>query len=166
MTKKGTLTLTLPSDREIAMTREFDAPRDMVYEALTKPEIMKRWFGAVAGWTLAVCQVDFRPGGKYRYLWRGPGGEEMGMSGTMVEVAPPERLVATERYDQAWYPGGAVSTITLFEKGGRTTLTLTVKYDTRDARDAVLKSPATSGVEAGYDVLAGVLADLLSRKGT
>ena len=165
MNKKGTLELSLPSDREIAMTRVFDAPRDLVYDALTKPELLKRWLGVMPGWSWMVCDIDLRPGGAYRYAWRGPNGEEMGLSGTFKEAVRPERVVATEKYDQAWYPGGATSSWTLVESGEKTTLTLTVKYDTKEARDAVLASPMKSGVESGYDHLATMLAEILSRKG-
>src|SRR5262245_47174521 len=102
MHKAGTLKLTTPSDREIVMTREFQAPRHLVFDALTKPELLKQWFGVFGGWSLAVCEVDLRVGGSYRYQWRGPEGVVMGMRGTFREVVPPERLVATEKFDESW----------------------------------------------------------------
>jgi len=160
MTPGGSLKVTTPSDREIAMTRVFDAPRHLVFEAYTRPELLKRWLGVHAGWSLAVCEIDLRVGGAYRYVWRGPNGEEMGMGGVYREVAPPERIVATERFDQSWYPGEAVGTIVMIEQGSRTTLTLTVRYESREARDAVLRSPMEQGVAAGYDKLAEVLATM------
>lgn len=154
-----TLQVTTPSDREIAMTRVFDAPRALVYEAYTKPDLLKQWLGVMPGWVFAVCEVDLRVGGKYRYVWRGPDGFEMGMGGEFKEVVPGQRLVATEKYDQAWYPGGAVTTLTLVEQDGKTTLTLTVKYESKDARDAVLQHDgALLGVEAGFNNLAQLLA--------
>jgi uncharacterized protein YndB with AHSA1/START domain len=162
MTSK-TLKVTTPSDREIAMTRVFDAPRALVFEALTKPELLKRWFGDPRGWALAVCEIDLRVGGAYRYVWRGERGE-MGLSGIYKEITPPERIVATEAFDQGWYPGNnAVVTQTLSEHGGRTTLTLRVMYESKEARDAVLKTPMESGIAAAYDRLAEFLATQTAR---
>jgi uncharacterized protein YndB with AHSA1/START domain len=157
MASSGTLKVTTPTDREIAMTRVFDAPRRLVFEAYTRPELLKRWLGVHAGWSLAVCEIDLRVGGAYRYVWRGPDGAEMGMRGVYREVVPNERIVATEVFDQAWYPGEAVGTVSLVEQGGRTTLTITVRYQSQEVRDLVLKTPMASGVEAGFDKLAGLL---------
>jgi uncharacterized protein YndB with AHSA1/START domain len=154
------MTVTTPSDREIALTRVLDAPRHLVFEAYTRPELLQRWLGVHAGWSWVVCEIDLRVGGAYRYVWRGPDGAEMGMGGVYREVVPPERIVATEKFDQSWYPGEAVSTVTLVERDGRTTLTLTVRYESRAARDAVLESPMEQGVAAGFDKLAALLATL------
>ena len=153
----GSMKVTLPSDHEIAMTRVFDAPRDLVFKAYTKPELLKRWLGVHNGWSLAVCEIDLRVGGSYRYLWRGPGGAAMGMRGVYREVVAPQRIVATETFDEAWYPGSGVSSVVLVEQGGKTTLTLSVCYDSREARDAVLKSPMEKGVAMGFDTLAALL---------
>lgn len=158
MKNTGTLKVTTPTDREIVMTREFDAPRRLVWEALTKPELLRRWFFGPPGWSLAVCEIAVQVGGAYRYVWRGPDGTEMGMGGILLEIVPPERIVATEKFDKPWYPGGAVVTTVLIEEGGRTTLTLTVCYESREARDAVLKTPMDKGVAASYDRLAELLA--------
>src|SRR5687767_7067498 len=138
---KHTLTIVAQGDREILITRSFDAPRSLVWDAMTKPALMKRWFGVFGGITLDVCEVDLRPGGKYRYVWKGPDNFRMGMGGEYLEVKSPERIVSTEKYDDAWYPGGAVGTLVLTEKGGITTLSTTVRYDSKEAREAVLKSP-------------------------
>lgn len=162
MMNPGTLKVATRGDREIVMTRVFDAPRRMVFEALTKPELLKRWFFGPPGWTLAVCEIDLKVGGAYRYVWRGPDGAEMGMGGFYREIVPPERLVATEKFEQAWYPGEAVGTIVLVEQSGQTTLTQTVLYDSREIRDAVLKTPMEQGVGAGYDRLAELLASMLA----
>lgn len=159
MTSPGSLQVTTPSDREIAMTRVFDAPRRLVFDAMTRPELLKRWLYGPEGWSMVVCELDLRVGGAYRYVWRMGDGPEMGMGGIFREIVSPERLVATERFDESWYPGEAVSTMVLVEEGGKTTLTLTVRYESREARDAVLKSGATSGVAAGYDRLAGLLVE-------
>src|SRR5262245_41264355 len=108
MTPAKTLKLSTPTDCEIVMTRVFAAPRRLVFEALTKPELLKRWFHGPPGWTLEVCRIDFKVGGAYRYLWRGEGGVEMGLGGFYREIVAPERIVATERFDEAWYPGEAL----------------------------------------------------------
>jgi uncharacterized protein YndB with AHSA1/START domain len=157
MATTGTLKVTTPSDREIALSRVFDAPRELVFEAYTRPELLKRWLGVHNNWTLDVCEIDLRVGGTYRYVWRGPDRAEMGMWGIYREVVVPERIVATEVFDQSWYPGEAVSTVTLVEEGGRTTLTLSVRYESKEARDGVLRSPMATGVEAGFDKLAELL---------
>jgi uncharacterized protein YndB with AHSA1/START domain len=155
------LTVTTPSDREMALTRVFDAPRRLVFDAHTKPELLKRWLFGPDGWSLAVCEIDLRPGGAYRYVWRRAStGAEMGMGGVYREVVRPERIVATERFDEPWYPGEAVGTIVLVEHDGQTTLTQTMLYESRDARDAVLRSPMEEGVAASYDRLADLLATL------
>jgi len=156
----GTLKVSTPSDREIALTRVFEAPRQLVFEAYTRPELLKRWLGVHGGWSFVVCESDLRVGGAYRFVWRGPDGTEMGMGGVYREVVRPERLVTTERFDQSWYPGEAVSTLALVEQGGRTTLTLSVRYESREARDAVLKTPMAQGVAAGFDKLAELLPSL------
>ncbi|HEX4605507.1 MAG TPA: SRPBCC family protein [Candidatus Angelobacter sp.] len=154
MTNTGKLQITTPSDRELAMTRVFNAPRRLVFEALTKPELVKQWLLGPPGWTMPVCEIDLRVGGKYRYVWRNvSNGTDMGMGGVYREIVAPERLMVTEKFDQAWYPGEAVGTSVLTEQGGKTTLTQTMLYDSRETRDAVLKSPMETGVAASYDRL-------------
>lgn len=154
------LAITTPSDRELAMTRVFDAPKALVWEALTRPELLTRWLGVHNGWVFAVCEIDLRVGGRYRYVWRNPGGHEMGMGGEYLEIVPLERIVSTERFDQAWYEGSAVGTVTLAERDGRTTMTTTVRYESRAVRDAVLASPMETGVASAYDTLDAVLASM------
>jgi uncharacterized protein YndB with AHSA1/START domain len=156
----GKLEITTPSDREIAMTRTFDAPRRLVFDAFTKPELIRRWLGVRAGWTMPVCEVDLRVGGKYRYVWRGPKGNDMGMGGVFREIVAPERIVATEKFDDSWYAGEAVDTTVFVEKGGRTTVTMTVRYESKEARDGVLAGPMATGVGESYDKLAEYLASV------
>ena len=156
-TSKVKLQITTPSDREIAMTRVFDAPRRLVFDAFTKPELVKQWLLGPPGWTMPVCEIDLRVGGAYRYVWRHTNGKEMGMGGVYREIVPQERLVCTELFDEAWYPGEALVTTTLVEQGGRTTLTSTVLYVSQETRDAVLKSGMESGVVASYDRLEELL---------
>jgi uncharacterized protein YndB with AHSA1/START domain len=158
MKNAGKLQITTPSDRELAMIRSFDAPRSLLWDAWTKPELLKRWLGVRGGWTFAVCEVDLKVGGKYRYVWRGPSGAEMGMGGVFREVLKPERLVATEKFDESWYEGDAVDTTTFVERAGKTTVTTTVQYASKAVRDAVLKSPMEKGVAESYDKLDEVLA--------
>ena len=154
------LKVTTPSDREIAMTRVFAAPRRLVFEAWTKPEHLKRWLGVHAGWVMAVCEIDLRVGGGYRYLWRAPNGAEMGMRGEYREIVVPEKLVASEVFDQSWYDGSAVSTLSLVEHAGKTTCTTSVIYDSKEIRDKVLQSPMEEGVADGFDNLAKLLETL------
>jgi uncharacterized protein YndB with AHSA1/START domain len=158
MQNTGTLKMTAPRDREIVMIRVFDAPRTLVFDAFTKPELVKRWLLGPPGWSMPVCEIDLKVGGAYRYVWRHADGREMGMGGVYREIVPQERLVCTELFDEAWYPGEALITTTLAEKDGRTTLTTTMLYVSREARDSVLKSGMERGVAASYDRLAELLA--------
>ena len=157
--KHEQLKVTTPGDRELVMTREFDAPRKLVYDAHTKPELVRRWLLGPDGWSMPICEMDVRVGGKYRWVWRNnTNGSEMGMGGVYREIKAPERLVATERFDEAWYAGEALNTLVLVEKAGRTILTQTGRYESKEARDAVIKSGMEKGVIASYDRLDEVLA--------
>ena len=158
MTNPGNLKLTTRGDREIVMTRAFDAPRKLVFDALTKPELVKQWLLGPDGWSMPVCEIDLKVGGKYRYVWRrDKDGTEMGMGGVYRQIVAPERIVATEKFDQSWYPGEALGTLVLIEQAGKTILTQTVLYESREARDGVLKSGMEKGVVASYDRLAKLL---------
>ena len=160
MKNTGTLKVTTPTDREIVLTRVFDAPRRLVFEALTTPELVKRWLLGPPGWTMPVCEIDLKVGGAYRYVWHGPNGAVMGMRGVYREIVPPERCVQTESFDQPWYPGESLVTTVLVEQGGRTTMTATVIYESRKVRDDVLKSGMTGGAAECYDRLAELLASV------
>ncbi|HEV2854126.1 MAG TPA: SRPBCC family protein [Thermoanaerobaculia bacterium] len=161
MRKSGNLTLATPTDREIAMIRVFAAPRGLIFDAYTRPDLLQLWFGP-PGWSLAVCEVDLRVGGAYRFVWRGSDGTEMGLRGIYREIAPPERLVSTETFDDPWYPGEAVSTLVLTGQGGSTTLTNTILYGSKEIRDGVLQSSMEHGVAATYDRLAELSASILA----
>jgi len=152
------LKLQAHGDREIVMTRAFNAPRRLVFDAFSKPELVRQWLLGPPGWSMPVCEIDFRVGGRYRYVWRHENGNEMGMGGVYTEIVAPERIVATEKFDQSWYPGEGVGTIALVEQGGKTLLTQTVRYESREARDVVLKSPMESGVKVSYDRLDALVA--------
>ena len=109
---------------------------------------------------MPVCEIDLRVGGSYRYVWRHEKGQEMGMGGVYREIVVPERIVSTEKFDESWYPGEALGTLSLTERDGRTLVTQTIMYDTLEARAAVLKSPMEQGVEAGYKRLEELLDTL------
>ena len=156
----GTFKVTTPSDREIAMTRVFDAPRRLVFDAWTKPELLRRWLGVREGWTMAVCEVDLRVDGAYRYVWRGPKEEKLGLGGTFREITPPTRLVSTEAFEEEWYSGEAIDTLVLTEKEGKTTATLTMLLASKEARDMALQSGMETGVAQSYDVLDSVLESI------
>ena len=158
MKNTGNLRVATPTDREIAMTRVFDAPRHLVFEAWTKPELLKRWLYGPPDWSLAVCDMDLRPGGALRWVWCGPDGTEMGLSGVYREIVPPERIVHTELFDEDWTGGETLATIDFVEQDGKTTVTMTVLYSSREARDGALKSGMEHGMAAGYDRLAEMLA--------
>ena len=158
----GTLKLTTPGEREIVMTRVFAAPRQLVFDAHTKPDLVRQWLLGPPGWSMPVCEMDVRVGGTYRWVWRHDrNGTMMGMGGVYREIVAPERLVTTEKFDEAWYPGESLNTLVLVEQGGRTTLTQTMRYESREARDAVIKSNMETGVAASYDRLADLLASTL-----
>ena len=160
MRNSETFKITTRGDRELVMTREFNAPRHLVFDAFTKPELVRRWLLGPDGWSMPVCEIDLRVGGSYRYVWRHTSGNEMGMGGVFREILPPERIVSTEKFDHAWYPGEAVGTIVLTEHAGKTTLTQIVAYQSAEALQEVLKSPMESGVAAGYNRLEEILATL------
>jgi uncharacterized protein YndB with AHSA1/START domain len=162
MKNADTLEITTPSDTEVRLTRLFDAPRALVFDAFTKPELLKRWLFGPDGWSLAVCDIDLRVGGRYRYVWKHlTKGTEMGMSGEILEIVVPERLVSTEQFEEAWYPGkGAVGTVVLTEQGSQTLLSQTIRYETKEARDTALKTGMKDGLGAGYDRLDTVFAEL------
>jgi len=144
-------------EREIVMTRVFNASADLVFDALTDPKLVKRWLLGPPGWSMPVCEIDLKVGGKYRYVWRNEDGREMAMGGTYREIVRHDRIVNTEKFDEAWYPGEALITTTLVEKDGDTTLTQTMLMVSREARDEVLKSGMETGVSVSYDRLDEVL---------
>ena len=155
MMNLGGLIVTTPADREIVMTRVFNAPRRLVFDALTKPELLRRWFGP-RGWSLVVCEADLKVGGAWRWVLRGPEGRDMGMRGVYQEITAPERLVSTESFDD--YPGESRNTLTLSEENGKTTFTITVLYQSQEIREAVIKSGMEHGAAECYDKLAEILA--------
>jgi uncharacterized protein YndB with AHSA1/START domain len=158
MNHPGTLEITTPSDREIVMTRVFDAPRRLVWEAWTSPEHLPRWMLGPEGWTMPVCDLDLRPGGAWHFVWRRSDGTEMEMRGVYREVAAPERLVTTESWGGDWPE--TLITLLLSEQAGKTTITQTILYPSLEARDAALKTGMAEGVSQSFDRLADYLASI------
>ncbi|NJR61977.1 MAG: hypothetical protein HC769_26000 [Cyanobacteria bacterium CRU_2_1] len=154
---RGNLTLTLPSEREIVVTRTFNAPRRLVFEAWTQPEHVKRWFGAYGNMEVPVCEIDLRVGGNWRYVLRDPSnGTEYGFSGEYREIVPPERLVVTERYEPV--PGSDhVNTLTLTERDGKTMLHVHILYQSVEHRDGHLQSGMETGMRETLDRLEELL---------
>ena len=153
--RTGETTFTTPSEREVVAARVFEAPRELVWKAYTEPEHLRQWMLGPEGWTMPVCEVDLRPGGAYRYVWRKDDGTELIISGVHQEVEPPERLVVTESWGEDWPE--ARNTLVFEEEDGRTTLTVTVLYPSQEARDAALATGMTDGWSMGYDRLDEVL---------
>ena len=155
-TKTRATTFTTPSDREVVITRAVDAPRRLVFAAWTDPRHIPQWLLGPEGWTMPICEMDLRPGGAWRYVWRKADGAEMEMSGIVREVSPPERLVTTERWGPEWPE--TVNTLLLTESGGKTTITLTITYVSKAARDAALETGMKHGMNLSFDRLAAYLA--------
>jgi len=156
---KDRIELTTPTDREVRFTATFNAPRPIVFDALTKPEYIPRWLGA-PGRTMVICEVDLRVGGAYRFVWRGPGKSDVGMNGIFREVMAPERYVRSERWED-WDAGEIVATVDLVAAGDATVVTTSVRFPSTEIRDQVLTAGMQHGVEDGFaklDVLVNALA--------
>ena len=157
--------VTLPSDREVRVTRSFKAPRALVYRAYTTPDLVRRWLLGPPGWSMPVCEMDVRVGGKYRWRWRNDqDGSEFGFTGTFREVEPPSKLVHTEAYDPGTvggeFPGNdAIVTVTFTEDGAITTLTSLIDFGSKEARDAAVATGMTDGMEQSYQLLDQLLGE-------
>ncbi|MGE0158363.1 MAG: SRPBCC family protein [Gemmatimonadales bacterium] len=157
--------VTLPSDREVAVTRTFDAPRALVWDAYTKPELMKRWLLGPPGWSMPVCEMDVRPGGGFRWRWRSDeDGKEFGFHGEFREVTAPSKLVHTEVYDPGDVGGtmgdeAALITVTFTERDGRTTMKSVMDFGSKKSRDEAMATGMTDGMEQSYQLLDAVLAE-------
>ncbi len=162
----NTMQITTPGDREIVITRSFDAPLRLVWEAMTRPELIRKWLFLPPGWEMTVCEEDLRVGGRYRWAWKQGGQDAMAMGGTYREVEPPRdggkggRLVRTEKFDFGCEPqaGEQIATLEFIEEGGKTKLKITVVYPSKEARDGAIKSGMEHGMSAGYDNLERMLA--------
>ncbi|HET7468109.1 MAG TPA: SRPBCC family protein [Gemmatimonadales bacterium] len=147
-TKTGVTSYATPNEREVVVTRVVDAPRRLVFAAWTDPRHIPNWLLGPEGWMMPVCELDLRPGGAWRYVWRKADGSEMTMGGLVREVTPPERLVTTERWGPEWPE--TINTLTLTESGGRTTITLTITYPSKAARDAALETGMKGGMDESF----------------
>lgn len=149
-----------PSDLEIVLKRQFDSPRAAVFRALTEPALLSRWMLGPPGWTMTVCEIDLKVGGSFRYVWKNTDGIEMAMRGTYREIVAPERIVNTEQFEFGCAPQACeqMGTAVLTEENGVTTLTTTILYPSKEARDGTIASGMERGVAAGYDRLDEVLA--------
>jgi len=161
VTSSGTAMVTLPTDEQILITREFDAPRHLVYKAYTTPELVKRWWNAKRG-EVTIAEIDLRVGGKWRYVMVTEDGIEVGFHGEYREIVPNERIVATEVYEGA--PGGdegaVLNTLTFIEADGRTTLTNLVQAPSKEIRDAIIDSGMEAGMQDALDLLEEVAISL------
>lgn len=146
--KTGVTTFSTPSDTQVRIARTVDAPRNLVYDAYTKPEHLQKWLLGPEGWTMPICEIDARPGGAWRYGWRKDNGTEMIMGGTVQEIVPNERIVTTERWGPEWPE--TVNTVEFTEEGGLTTITTTVTYPSKEARDAALQTGMKDGMETSF----------------
>ena len=154
------MSITMPSDRELVVTRVFNAPRKLVFEAFTRPEHLVRWWGP-RGYTMPVCEIDLRPGGAYRFVSRGPDGAEYPFKGVYREIAPPERLVYTETWDmEPWSSTETLITAVLEERDGKTTMTSTILYPSTEARDAHIQSGMEWGMRETYERLDELVATM------
>ena len=157
-TSPGTTTFTTPSDTETVMTRVVDAPKALVWDVYTKPQHIQQWMLGPEGWTMPVCEIDLRPGGAYRYGWRKAEGDEMEITGAFREISPPDRLVSTESWGADW--PDTINTVVLTEQDGKTTITTTMVYPSKEARDAALQSGMKDGASVTFDRLDKYLATL------
>jgi uncharacterized protein YndB with AHSA1/START domain len=155
----------LPSDREVRVTRSFNAARPLVYRAYTEPALVQRWLLGPPGWSMPVCEMDVRVGGRYRWRWRSDeDASEFGFAGTFREVQPPARLVHTQTYDPGTvgdsHPRNeALVTVTFAEDGGRTTVTTLIDFGSKEARDAAVATGMTDGMEQSYQLLDRLLGE-------
>ncbi|HUF34541.1 MAG TPA: SRPBCC family protein [Gemmatimonadales bacterium] len=157
--RTGVTGFTTPTDLEIVITRVVDAPRRLVFDAFTDPKHVPHWLTGPEGWTMPVCEIDLRPGGAWRYVYRKAGGSEMTLHGTFLEVAPPGRVVATESWGPEWPE--TVNTTELAESGRQTTITITVRYPSKAARDEALRTGAADGMDRSFARLDALLETLV-----
>lgn len=147
----GKLQVTLPGECEILVIREIAAPRHLVYDAHTKPEMVKRWLYGPDDWSMPVCEIELRVGGRYRYVWRNLGnGTEFATGGKFLEIIPGEKVVSTEAFEGALNQGEATNTLTFSEHNGKTLVALHMRYPSKAIRDGAIASGMNDGIETGY----------------
>lgn len=156
----STLDVTTPSDKEIRLTRMFDASPELVFECHTKPDLLKRWLLGPPGWSMPVCEVDLRVGGRYKYVWHNDAdGSEFGVQGEFREIVAAERIVNIETMDGV--PGQTLCTATFEKSGGGTRFTLNLQFDSKELRDGALESGMTGGISMSYDRLDDIARETL-----
>jgi uncharacterized protein YndB with AHSA1/START domain len=159
MSQSKPLQIHARGETEIEISRGFKAPRELVFDAWSKPELVRRWLLGPPGWTMPVCEIDFRVGGGYRFVWRNAEGQDMGMRGRYVEIARPERIVSAEIFDVDWTGGETISTLSFTAEAGGTRMVQVVKYASLAARDGALHSGMAEGMEFGYARLEDLLGE-------
>lgn len=151
--------VTTPSDREVCVTRTFDAARTIIWDCHTRPELVRRWLLGPSGWSMPVCDIDLRVGGRYRYLWRhNENGREFSASGEYLEIFAPERLVTSERMEG--FEGEAINTLELAERDGRTSLAITMRFASKEARDHALRTGMNEGMGFSFDLLQAIADEI------
>jgi uncharacterized protein YndB with AHSA1/START domain len=158
VTTSGTAKVTLPADEQILITREFDAPKHLVYKAWTTPELVRRWWNAKRG-EVTTCEIDLRVGGTWRFVMVTPDGTEVGFHGEYREIVPNERIVSTEVFE-GMPEGAALNTMTFAERDERTTLTILVEHSSKEHRDGHINSGMEAGMQDAMDLLEEVAVSL------
>jgi uncharacterized protein YndB with AHSA1/START domain len=159
MSEHGKLRIEADGERRIVVTRIVDAPREEVFDAYTTPERVQHWLGVFGGWWMETCEIDRRIGGAWRFAWRGPDGGRMGYRALCTEFSPPERVATSASFDPPWFEGEERGTVVFEERaGGRTRLTMWLRYESEKVRDEVLASPMAQGMALSFDNLEEYLA--------
>jgi uncharacterized protein YndB with AHSA1/START domain len=154
----GVTTYATPTETDVVITRVVNAPRRIVFDAWTTPQHLQQWLLGPEGWTMPICELDARPGGAWRYVWRKADGSELALSGIVKEIVRPERMVTTERWGPEWPE--TVNTVVFSESAGQTTITVTVRYPSKEARDAALQTGMKEGMDQGFARLDRLLLTL------
>jgi uncharacterized protein YndB with AHSA1/START domain len=155
----GATSYSTPTDRQIVVTRVFNAPRALVFDAWTNPKHLPNWMTGPDGWTMSICEIDLRPGGSWRYVWHKSDGSELSMAGSYREVVRAERVVTTESWGPEWPE--TVNSLDFTESNGQTTVTTTITYPSQKARDAALETGMKEGMDQGFDRLDALLATMV-----
>lgn len=153
--------LTTPTNCEIEITRDFHAPIQLVFDGFTKPELVRQWLLGPPGWSMPVCEIDLKVGGTYRYVWRKEGVPDMGMGGVFCEIEVPSRIVVSEKFDEAWYPGEAWNTTTFVQERAVTKATIRLRYQSQEARDIARRSGMEHGMAASLSQFEELLSALM-----
>lgn len=160
MTGRYPMDVTTSGPTDMVVRRKFDAPAALVFDAHTKPELVRRWLTGPEGWSMTTCEIDLRPGGCFRYVLRNTAGQDLGWGGEFHEIERPTRIVHTELFDEDWTDGETLSTVSFIESDGVTDMIVTVRYSTKTAREKAMATGMEGGMRDSYDRLEEVLEDL------